>query len=121
MLFDFDVESASFEGFTRNDGPFDSDQLIINAYDIDGLLIASDTAFCNNNPGPPHPTEGICHASVNAAGIRRLEINPFDQDALDTLTFDISEVPVPEPGTLALLAAILLMPGVRTSTRAKPM
>lgn len=113
VIFDFDVESASFEGYTRNDGPFDSDQLVINAYDINGLLVASDTAPCNNNPGPPHLTEGICRASVVAAGIRRLEINPFDQDALDTLTFEISEVPVPEPDTLTLLAAFLLVLGTR--------
>jgi hypothetical protein len=112
VLFDFDVDSASFEGYTRNDGPFDSDQLIINAYDINDLLVASDTAFCNNGPRPPHNTEGICHASVSAAGIRRLEINPFDQDALDTLTFEISEVPVPEPSTLVLLAAFLVVLGV---------
>ena len=111
VIFDFDVESVSFEGYTRNDGPFDSDQLIIQAFDINGILVGSDTAPCNNNP-EPHDVEGICHASVVAPGIRRLAINPFDQDALDTLTFEISEAPVPEPGTLALVAAMLLVPAV---------
>jgi hypothetical protein len=119
VIFDFDIKSASFEGYTRNDGPFDSDLLIMTAYDIDGMIVASHTAACNNNPGPPHLTEGICTASVVGAGIRRLEINPFDQDALDTLTFEISEVPVPEPGTLALLAAFLLVLGVQLRMRAK--
>jgi hypothetical protein len=53
-----------------------------------------------------------------AAGIRRLEINPFDQDALDTLTYEMSQVTVPEPGTLALFTAFILAPGIRRRMRA---
>ena len=116
VIFDFDVESVSFEGYTRNDGPFDSDLLRISAFDINGTLIGIDTAACNNNPAP-YLTEGICRASVAVAGIRRLQINPFDQDALDTLTFEISEVPVPEPNTLALLVAFLLVLGLHLELR----
>jgi hypothetical protein len=96
---DTPAEFASIIGYTRNDGPFDSDGLMIDAYDAAGNFLARGEAFCNNNP-PPHNVEGVCVASVSTSGIRRLVVNPRDTDALDTLTLRFetaTDTPTPTP------------------------
>lgn len=87
---DFPVIFASIEGYTRNDGVFDSDLLKIDAFDASGNHIAGGQDICNNNPSP-FAIEGLCVASVNASGIRRLVIDPVDTDALDNLTLGLEE------------------------------
>ena len=97
VVLDFPVNFASIEGYTRNDGVFDSDGVTIQAFDAAGNLLATGVDTCNNNP-PPHTTEGVCVAEVSAIGIRRLEViqRPDFIDALDTLTLRI-ETPTDTP------------------------
>ncbi|HEY3052447.1 MAG TPA: VCBS repeat-containing protein [Thermoanaerobaculia bacterium] len=67
---DFPIEFASIEGYTRNDGEFDRDGLIIDAYGAGGNFLAEGSDFRSNDP-PPYTREGILRAAVSASGIRR--------------------------------------------------
>ena len=105
VVLDFPVSFASIEGYTRNDGVFDSDGVTIQAFDGAGNLLATGVDTCNNDP-PPHTTEGVCVAEVSAIGIRRLEVlqRPDFIDALDTLTLRVDDPPVANPQTVSACA-----------------
>jgi uncharacterized repeat protein (TIGR01451 family) len=92
VLLDFPVDYASIEGRTSADGQRDSDVLTLNAFDANGVQVATDTAAGNSVP-PTYTTEGVLVPQVCAQGIRRLEVSPWLTESLDTLTLRQAATP----------------------------
>lgn len=100
---DFSADFASIEAYTQV-GIADDDSLRIEAFDGKGVSLGASTATCSN--APDAASEGVCVAWVEAAGIRRLEIqrdgNDGTPDAIDTLVLveGVDPAPEPKPGDL---------------------
>lgn len=94
VWFDFPIQFATIEGYTRNDGQEDADGLRIDAYDENGNLVAADEVICRNVA--PFTIEAVCDPSVTGSGIRHLVISPIEfVDGIDTLTY-LAEMLAPE-------------------------
>jgi hypothetical protein len=101
LVFDFDVSQISFI-YGGNSGG-----IIVQALDINGLVIASFVQASTDVGQPAGPQ------TLSAAGIRGLRWNDtlaaFTYAALDNITIEpTADATIPEPATLALLGAGLL-------------